>query len=173
MAGVNTHAEQSGSEVDVDSAITGEPLTLYLVKRLELAIRALLDDALRPLGLTTSQYTALSVLQTRGALSSAQLARRSFLRPQTMHEMVLALEKRGLIAREAQDGNKRVLLAALTDAGRDLMARCVPAVLELEDALLADLSPGQRATLREGLLHGIAAFTTMSESKRPTPERGH
>jgi DNA-binding MarR family transcriptional regulator len=172
MADVNAHAEQPGTGVDVDPTITEEPLTLYLVKRLELAIRALMDEALRPVGLTTSQYTALSVLQTRGALSSAQLARRSFLRPQTMHEMVLTLEKRGLIVREAQDGNKRVLLAALTDAGRDLMARCASAVMELEDALLADLSPGQRATLREGLLHGIATLTTIAESRRATTERG-
>ncbi|GHG30741.1 MULTISPECIES: MarR family winged helix-turn-helix transcriptional regulator [Amycolatopsis] len=144
----------------------GAPLTLYLVKRLELVIRALLDDALRPLGLTTLQYTALSVLEASGALSSAQLARRSFLRPQTMHEMVLTLEKRGLIARTPKAGNKRVLLAGLTDAGRALLAGCAPAVAELENALLADLSPGQRATFREGLQHGVTALGALSGQRR-------
>jgi len=144
----------------------GAPLTLYLVKRLELVIRALLDDALRPLGLTTLQYTALTVLEASGALSSAQLARRSFLRPQTMHEMVLTLEKRGLIARTPKAGNKRVLLADLTDAGRALLAGCAPAVAELENALLADLSPGQRATFREGLQHGVTALGTLSDQRR-------
>lgn len=144
----------------------GAPLTLYLVKRLELVIRALLDDALRPLGLTTLQYTALTVLEASGALSSAQLARRSFLRPQTMHEMVLTLEKRGLIARTPKAGNKRVLLADLTDAGRALLAGCAPAVAELENALLADLSPGQRATFREGLQHGVTALGTLSGQRR-------
>jgi DNA-binding MarR family transcriptional regulator len=154
---VSTSAEQPA---------TGAPLTLYLVKRLELAIRALLDDALRPLGLTTLQYTALTVLEASGALSSAQLARRSFLRPQTMHEMVLALEKRGLIERTPKADNKRVLLASLTAAGRALLAACAPAVGEVEQVLLADLSPGQRATFREGLQHGVMALGTLAETRR-------
>ncbi|MFJ1759870.1 MarR family winged helix-turn-helix transcriptional regulator [Amycolatopsis sp. NPDC088138] len=149
---------------------TGAPLTLYLVKRLELAIRALLDDALRPLGLTTLQYTALTVLEASGALSSAQLARRSFLRPQTMHEMVLALEKRGLIERTPKADNKRVLLASLTAAGRALLAACAPAVGEVEQELLADLSPGQRTTFREGLQHGVMALGTLAEARRTNQE---
>ena len=157
MGGVSTSAEQQPA---------GSPLTLYLVKRLELAIRALLDDALRPVGLTTLQYTALTVLEASGALSSAQLARRSFLRPQTMHEMVLALEKRGLIARTPKPDNRRVLLAGLTDEGRAVLAGCAPAVAEVEGALLADLSPGQRATFREGLQHGVLALGALSSQRR-------
>jgi DNA-binding MarR family transcriptional regulator len=154
---VSTSAEQHA---------TGAPLTLYLVKRLELAIRALLDDALRPVGLTTLQYTALTVLEVSGPLSSAQLARRSFLRPQTMHEMVLALEKRGLIERTPKPDNKRVLLAVLTGTGRALLADCAPAVGEVERELLADLSPGQRATFRDGLQHGVLALGSLAESRR-------
>ncbi|GAB3576648.1 MarR family transcriptional regulator [Amycolatopsis endophytica] len=142
------------------------PLTLYLVKRLELVIRALMDDALRPLGLTTLQYTALSVLRGRGGLSSAQLARRSFLRPQTMHEMVLALEKRGLIERQAQEGNKRVLVATLTEAGEELLDRCAPAVRELEHELLAGLGPSEQNTFREGLERGVAALAALSQARR-------
>lgn len=160
MDGVTASAEQA------------PPLTLYLVKRLELVIRALLDDALRPVGLTTLQYTALTVLEASGALSSAQLARRSFLRPQTMHEMVLTLEKRGLIERAAQSGNRRVLLASLTGQGHALLTECAPAVGELERELLAGLSPGQRATFREGLQHGVAALGALSEERRAAPAPG-
>lgn len=166
MTRVSSQPEQAGPADEADAAIPHPPLTLYLVKRLELVIRALMDDALRPLGLTTLQYTALTVLQNKGSLSSAQLARRSFLRPQTMHEMVLTLEKRGLITRGQDEANKRVLLASLTDAGSRLLAECAPAVLELEDELLADLSPGQRETFREGLEHGIAALAAVSEARR-------
>lgn len=155
----------SPAELPEPSA-SAAPLTLYLVKRLELVIRALMDDVLRDRGLTILQYTALTVLQNRGALSSAQLARRSFLRPQTMHEMVLTLEKRGLIAREPQEGNKRVLLATLTDAGHALLAECTPDVQEIETELLAGLSPGQRATFREGLEHGATSLATLSQNRR-------
>ncbi|WP_163509124.1 MarR family winged helix-turn-helix transcriptional regulator [Fodinicola acaciae] len=143
------------------------PLTLYLVKRLELVTRALLDDALRPFGLTSLQYTALTVLENTGQLSSAQLARRSFLRAQTMHEMVLTLEKRGLIGRQPKDGNRRILLADLTDAGRTLLAECEPAVHELEHALLADLTPRQREVFRDNLRKRVAVLSQLAESRQP------
>lgn len=152
----------TGGHPDAERA----PMTMYLVKQLELAIRALLDDVLRPYGVTTLQYTALTVLQDRGALSSAQLARRAFLRPQTMHQMVLTLEERGFIARETRPGNGRALLASLTEAGTRLLDECTPAVLELEHAMLADLSAGQRLTVREGLEHGIAALSNVSRARR-------
>jgi len=144
----------------------GRPLTLYLVKRLELVIRALMDDALRPLGLTTLQYTALSVLRGREGLSSAQLARRSFLRPQTMHEMVLTLEKRGLIQRTQQTGNKRVLVATLTQAGEELLDECAPAVAELEHELIAALGPEQQHAFREGLERGVDTLAALADARR-------
>ncbi len=160
----------SDAEPSTDSGLGARtPLTLYLVKRLELVIRALMDDALRPFGMTTLQYTALTVLESRGPLSSAQLARRSFLRPQTMHEMVLSLEKRGLIVREPQADNKRILLAQLTELGRAMLARCNPHVLELEQALLADLDPEQRDTFREGLRHGARALGELSSARKNPP----
>ena len=38
-----------------------EPMLLYLIKQVELAVRSHLDDLLRPAGLTALQYTALTV----------------------------------------------------------------------------------------------------------------
>jgi len=142
------------------------PLTLYLVKRLENAIRALLDDALRPLGVTTQQYTALTVLERRGGLSSAQLARRAFLRPQTMHEMVSMLEKRGLISRESHETNRRVLVARLTDAGRALLEEAAPQVAELESAMLHELSSDERDHFRDVLLRGVSSLTAFAVDRR-------
>src|SRR4051794_2090760 len=66
-------------------AAQSETTLLYLVKRVELAVRSRLDEVLRPGGLTTLQYTALTVLQRHPAsLTSAQLARNSFVTAQTM-----------------------------------------------------------------------------------------
>lgn len=69
----------SAAGVREDPAVPDRALTLYLVKRLELAIRARMDEVLRPHGLTTLQFTALTALRDRDGLSSAQLARRSFV----------------------------------------------------------------------------------------------
>lgn len=134
-------------------------LTIYLVKQLELAIRSFMEEALRPYGLTSFQYTALTVLQHRGGLSSAQLARRSFVRPQTMHEMVRALEERGLIERTHAPGNRRIMETRLTGRGEELLAACAPRVQELEDRLLLDIPEERRSAFRQGLEDGLASLT--------------
>jgi DNA-binding MarR family transcriptional regulator len=124
------------------------PFTTYLVKQLESAIRARLDTALRRHGITTSQYTALTVLQHRGDLSSAQLSRRSFVRPQTMHELVVGLERQGLIERHPSADRRHVLLARLTPAGLTKLAECAADVDLIERETVQDLSPAELATLR-------------------------
>ena len=45
------------------SAAGPQPMLLYLVKQVELAVRSHLDNLLRPAGLTALQYTALTVLE--------------------------------------------------------------------------------------------------------------
>lgn len=142
-----------------------EPLTLYMVKRLELAIRARMDVALRPFGLSTVQFTALTALRARDGLSSAQLARRSFVTPQTMNEMVHSLERRGLIARRQAPGNRRVLLLTLTDSGQELLAQCDPLVEAIEREMLAAIPTGQHGLLRQSLDLGYAA---LAEGTLPT-----
>jgi DNA-binding MarR family transcriptional regulator len=87
---------------------------LYVVKQLELVIRARLDAVLRPSGVTALQYTALSVLERRPTISSSDLARSSFVRAQSTHDLVSALTKRGLIERSVDPANRRRLLISLT-----------------------------------------------------------
>nr|WP_211177028.1 MarR family transcriptional regulator [Pseudonocardia acidicola] len=135
---------------------------MYLVKQLELAIRAVLDDALRPHGLTTPQYTALTVLAHRDGLSSAQLARRSFVTPQTMHELVLLLERNGLVVRSRDTRNRRVRLVHLTDAGRERMARCASAVTALERRVENTMTGPQLAEFRERLRRAHAAVAPLA-----------
>ncbi|MET9843890.1 MarR family winged helix-turn-helix transcriptional regulator [Streptomyces ossamyceticus] len=148
-----------GADCDADAETSKGPLTIYLVKQLELAIRSFMDDALRPYGLTTFQYTALTVLQHRGGLSSAQLARRSFVRPQTMHEIVRSLEERGLIERAHAPGNRRIMEARLTPEGEELLTACASAVQTLEDRLLLDMPEKRRSAFRQGLEDGLASLT--------------
>jgi DNA-binding MarR family transcriptional regulator len=68
------------------------PRTTYLVKQLELAIRAGMDAIVGEFGVTALQYTALSVLARHPGLSAAQMAQRSFVSPQAGNEMVKVLE---------------------------------------------------------------------------------
>ncbi|TNC20462.1 MarR family winged helix-turn-helix transcriptional regulator [Amycolatopsis alkalitolerans] len=125
--------------------------TAYLVKQLELAMRARLDAAVRPYGLTTIQYTALAELRRHPGLSSAQLARRSFVSAQTMQELVARLELQGLVRRKPSGRNKRVLQASLTAEGQRILAESDGEVDEIERDMLADLDPDQVTALRHAL----------------------
>ncbi|WP_309230924.1 MarR family transcriptional regulator [Nocardia sp. SYP-A9097] len=152
-----------------DDRAEAPPSTLYLIKQLELAVRALMDDALRPLGLTTLQYTALTVLERRSGLSSAQLARRSFLRPQTMNVMVQTLEERGLISRKRDPANRRVLVATLTEQGRNVLREAAPRVGEIEARLLGGMSARRGEEFRSTLGHGVSVLA-QEAARRQIPE---
>ena len=143
-----THLTPRGTAPSLDIEPDPSPLTTYLVKQTESAVRAHLDVVLRAHNLTTAQYTALSVLHRREDLSSAQLARRSFVKPQTMHELVVGLERQGLIERLASADRRHVLLARLTPQGRRKLADCWAAVDEIEQHMVAGLTEAELMMLR-------------------------
>ena len=128
---------------------TGAPPTLlYLMKQVELAVRADLDDLTRPFDLTALQYTALTVLERHADLTSAHLARHSFVTAQTMADMVTALLDRGLIERHRDPADKRRLVIALTPAGSRLLDELRPQVAALEARMLTGLSDAEAGELR-------------------------
>jgi DNA-binding MarR family transcriptional regulator len=125
---------------------------LYLVKQVELASRAKLDEIVRPAGLTALQYTALTVLERHSGMSSAQLARASFVTAQSMADMITALEGRDLIERHRDRTDRRQLVVALTDNGRALLDRCRDDVAALEESMVSGLSGPQVKALRAALI---------------------
>ena len=128
------------------------PTLLYLMKQVELAVRARLDELVRPAGLTALQYTALTVLERHPDLTSAHLARNSFVTAQSMSDMVTSLRGRGLIDRHQDPVDRRRLVLSLTDAGQTLLEGYRQAVADLEAEMLGDLSVNQANDLRTALL---------------------
>ena len=124
------------------------PLLLYVLKRVELAIRARLDEIVRPAGLTAAQYTALTVLERHDDMSSAQLARHSFVTAQSMADMITTLQGRRLIERHRDRADRRRLVVSLTAEGRVLLDRYRDEVAALEVDMIAGLSGQQTGELR-------------------------
>lgn len=145
-------------------AESAPPLLLYVLKQAELAVRARLDEIVRPAGLTTAQYTALTVLERHTDMSSAQLARSSFVTAQSMADMITALESRALIERHRDRTDRRRLVVALTDEGRALLDRCREDVAILEDTMVTGLSGPQVKALRTVL---STCYANLSKPSRP------
>ncbi len=126
-------------------------MLLYLVKRVELAVRSHLEDMFRPIGLTALQYTALTVLERHPDMSSAQLARNSFVTAQSMADMITALEGRGLIERHRDRADRRRLVVALTAGGQELLDRYRDRVTALEARMVSGLTEAEVTSLRRAL----------------------
>jgi DNA-binding MarR family transcriptional regulator len=140
------------SSRSVAAAAPTYPRVTYLIKELERSVRLAIDDIVEPMGLTTVQFTALSVLALHPGTSSAQLARRSFVSAQAANEMVAALERRGMIERHTPPHGGRALWIDLTAAGRRALSRCQARVDAFEARLFARVTPREAAQFRKMLL---------------------
>jgi len=125
---------------------------LYLIKQVELAVRQSLDDVVATADLTTIQYTALTVLERHPGITSAELARNSFVRPQTMAEMVTYLLGRGLVTRERDENNRKQYLLTLSSEGQRVLDDLFDAVADIETRVLHGFDTGQTEILRTYLL---------------------
>jgi DNA-binding MarR family transcriptional regulator len=135
-----------------------EPTLLYLVGRMDRVVRRAMGSVLTAQGLSVNQYATLSVLDRRSGLSNAQLARRALVSPQSMNEVLLTLEQRGLVGRRAHPDHGRILQARLTAKGRALLARCDAEVHQVEARMVSGLSEDEQAALRGALLSSIRAL---------------
>jgi DNA-binding MarR family transcriptional regulator len=137
------------------AARTVTPRLSYVIGRLDRALRREIGALVAPFGLTVPKYTALSILRDRPGLSNAQMARRSYVTPQSMNEVLASLEADGLIVRAPAANHGRVVEVALSDRGHEVLAACDRAVTHMENAMLADLDDGERTQLREALVNCV------------------
>lgn len=129
---------------DGSDRIAAHARVSYVIARLDRALRRQIADMVAPHGLTATQYTALSVLRAGKGLSNAQLARRSYVTPQSMIEMLGTLEAKGLIERSPAPDHGRILRTELTQKGRRLLARCDEELDRIEGEMTSELSPQER-----------------------------
>jgi len=137
--------------------VTGQSArTSFLLRSVQLRIYNEMIEGLQPFGLTPFQYMALSLSAHRGTLSTADLARRFQIAPQSMNEVIAALEAKRLIARRESPTHRRILQVRLTAAGARLLAKCDREIDRIEADAFRGLSDreldGLRATLTRLLM---------------------
>ncbi|MDQ1129699.1 MarR family winged helix-turn-helix transcriptional regulator [Microbacterium sp. SORGH_AS_0888] len=117
----------------------------YVIKQVELALRPHFNAICADAGLSPAQYTALTVLQRRPDLTSSELARRSFVRAQTMAATIDPLLAAGLVSRTPDPQHRRRMLLRLTDAGAARLAEIAPRIDALEELVVAELDETAQA----------------------------
>ena len=130
----------------------------YAIKQAQSLLHLRMEEALRPLHLTVSQYSCLHSLRREPGISAAALARATFVTRQSMNAMLQQLIDRGLVERPARAETGRALPTVLTPAGADALDAAQKLVDAVEQRMLDGLSSNERSALARGLDACVAAL---------------
>ncbi|BCO86380.1 MarR family transcriptional regulator [Mycobacterium intracellulare] len=154
---------QEGVGVDLDTSLG------YALKEASSALRAAMEEVLRPLGMSVTHYSCLELLAQRPGLSNSELARGAFVTRQSMNVLLQALERDGYVARPAEAPVGKILPTRLTPRGRQSLEKASKAVRSVEVRMLAGLTEAERSDAFR-ILHSMTR-SLRDGPGRSTPER--
>jgi DNA-binding MarR family transcriptional regulator len=125
------------------------------VQRAARALSRLFDEALRPVGLTSGQFSLLNALNRPTPPSIAPVAQLLAMDRTTLTAALKPLERDGLVAIAKDPDDRRNRLLHLTDKGREILASAIPIWCELHGAIEATMSEVEPDHLR-GALKGLS-----------------
>jgi DNA-binding MarR family transcriptional regulator len=122
------------------------------VMRAQQLLLSMVEAVLKPYGLTFAAYEALRLLAfaRAGVLPMGKIGARLMVHPASVTNVIGRLEQRGLVERGPSADDRRVVLAAITPAGRKLAETATAALHEAEFGL-PGLSPGEAAAITTAL----------------------
>ena len=148
---------QDGAGIDLDTSLG------YLLKEAASALRAAMEEVLRPLGMTITHYSCLELLAQRPGLSNSELARGAFVTRQSMNVLLQGLERDGFVTRPAEPPAGTALPTTLTPRGRKSLAVATAAVRSVEVRMLAGMTDAEQSA-------AFRALRGMTRSLRDSPE---
>ncbi|GLR79099.1 MarR family transcriptional regulator (plasmid) [Azospirillum oryzae] len=137
--------DKQDSMSDLDATILSEDLR----RTIGIFVRAVRSDANTP---KTAQSETLGHLERGGAMNIATLAQLRKVKHQTMRLILAQLEEAGLVQRGANPADRRSQLFALSNAGREELARERSArASRIEKMIRTELSHEERDLLRASI----------------------
>jgi DNA-binding MarR family transcriptional regulator len=131
--------------------------------RAEHAMGVSFTEGLRPLGITPSQAGVLLHIDRYPDVNMAGLAQVAVVTPQTMHRIVVGLERRELVHRDQKVGNRKSVFLSLTTQGVD--------VLHQAEVILRARQRVLRKTFSVKEIDAFTAFLVRFEAAFQDPER--
>ena len=99
--------------------------------------------------LSDTQLAALATLERHGAMTPGELAEHEKVQPPSMTRVIAALVDWGLVTRAPHPTDRRQVILTVTPDGRSLVQKVRRRKEAWLAQRLAELSPQERATLRE------------------------
>jgi DNA-binding MarR family transcriptional regulator len=131
-----------------------EEAVLNIVRTAEV-IRTVAAEALKPHGITGTQYNVLRILRGAGAagLPCGQIADRMVTQDSDITRLLDRLSTMGLIERGRSEQDRRVVTTILSAEGKKLLTRLDPVVRQLNQDLLGQVDERTIAAMIRGLEH--------------------
>lgn len=123
----------------------------YLVRQANVAVRAAMEKALADIAITPPQFSVLTMIAAYPGVSGAELARLTFLTPQTINVIVRNLEKAGALEKSADAVHGRILRLTATAKGQVLLKKCRAKVMEVEGRLSGLVDRDEERAVRRWL----------------------
>jgi DNA-binding MarR family transcriptional regulator len=136
----------------------------YLLKEASSALRAAMEEVLRPLGMTVTHYSCLELLAQRPGLSNSELARGTFVTRQSMNVLLQALERDGSVTRATEAPVGKALPARLTPLGERKRQQASAAVRSVEVRMLGGMSDDEQTGARRILRSMIQSLRDSADS---------
>lgn len=141
----------------------------YLLRQAHQAMRTAIEQEMREINLTAPQFSLLSVIRHEPGLTGTELAQDSMLTQQTTSEIVLTLERRGLIERRDDPRDRRSRRIHLTDAGAQVLGDADARVASLEEESARSLDSDERRRVAAWLVECARLFG----DRHPNGRRPH
>lgn len=117
--------------------------SMYYCELLKVTLQADRD------GLTKTQLDILLTVDTMGAMSVSAVGERLAISKEHMSRSIKPLCERGLLEKNRDDGNRRMVVVSLSPQGRAFLSAHQEKAHRRLDEILERLAPEERAELRQ------------------------
>jgi DNA-binding MarR family transcriptional regulator len=127
-----------------------EETTLNLLRTAD-RLMGLCESALKPAGITPTQYNVLRILRgvSPQGIACQEIARRMITRDADLTRLLDRLESRGFVRRDRQTDDRRVVHILITDAGLALLAGLDPLTARMNQTIFGNVERDQLTALIE------------------------
>jgi DNA-binding MarR family transcriptional regulator len=124
----------------------------YLMRQAEHALWVALETALKPIGISASQFGVLRLVEIEPGATGAELAYASMFSPQATQEILVVLETAGLVDRKSDPSDRRLRRTYLTAKGGRVLRKAHVQAIALEERMVEGMSPRQSQELKKALV---------------------
>lgn len=109
-------------------------------------IHAMFSKRIEPYGIAPEQFAAMKMISEDGDVTQSKIATMLAKAKPTVSRTLDALEKKGLIAREEDDADRRTKYIRLTNEGEKVLNEVIPIAKSFNEAIYEQLTPQEIET---------------------------